>query len=779
MLRSSIAIGRLMKADPRVPASLLFLLARAIAASFIGLRLPALFRLPNGSRMPFTGAAPGPDTGLPNTRLALRTGPIANFGPGLLLGICYALAPQVSLLAQPNIPMLDEGKGLIHLDVSVTNAEGEPVSGLSREQFEVLDEGVPQKILSFHAFSEKAAGPQPPGRVILFLDTLCRGYASCMSITDASRAQAGIDAFLKQNSGRLHYPVSVFGISDDGLWTLPHHDTADGLSLASDLSSGKRIILIHRSNALRSLAFVAAAQRRDRSRAVMLWIGPGCGKGTGIFPVSHNEGQKTFEPIYWFNTLFREARLSIDELPVDELPVDQENICAPGYQLYLDGPRTAHDADDRFLYKKVLAMQSGGGVADGSNDLVAEMNRRLRSVHTYYTLSFDPAIAVQPHEYHRLQVHINAPGLVAHTSASYYDEPFYTDLPRPTVQRVTVQQLDQILSKTNGRGVDGRAGWLFNFELTERLSLTRLSALTATYRSGVLQQALVAMGDLSAFLTPPPAEIPDQPAPDDAAKRRMMDLAKDYLEKTIAKLPDFYATRTTVLYEETPQFDIGESPSGSQPLRAVDQSKARVLYRNGDEVVESRDAERNDTGGPRLTTHGTFGPILAELRSAMETPGAMQWVRWESSPEGRRGVFEFEVPQAKSAYFEGGCCLPDAGGEDSFRIQAGYRVEMAIDPQDGAILRLQQQFDMREYVPMDRDEVVIDYAPVNIGGKIYLCPVRSVSVARGRSVISLKMWDQSFLSYGPYTTKMNDMRFSNYHVFRAESHILPGLTPDN
>ena len=70
-----------------------------------------------------------------------------------------ASSPQVQETAQPTTPMLDEGKGLIHLDVSVTKADGEPVSGLSREDFELLDEGLPQKILSFHAFSEQSAGP--------------------------------------------------------------------------------------------------------------------------------------------------------------------------------------------------------------------------------------------------------------------------------------------------------------------------------------------------------------------------------------------------------------------------------------------------------------------------------------------------------------------------------------------------------------------------------------------------------------------------------------------
>ncbi len=669
--------------------------------------------------------------------------------------------------------MLDEGKGLIHLDVSVTKADGEPVSGLSREDFELLDEGLPQKIMSFHGFSGQSAGPEPPVQIILFLDTLCRIYPHCMSQAEALGAQGAIEAFVAQDNGHLYQPVSVFGISDDGLWTLPHHDSTDGNSLASDLSSSKRIFLNRRPDALRALAFIAAAQRRKRGRKVMLWIGPGCGKGTGIFPADRDEGRRTFDPIYWFTTLFREARMSIDELPVD-----QEGTCAPGYQIYLNRPRTVHDANDRFLYKKVLAIQSGGSVANDTNDLVAEMNRCLRRSLNFYTLSFDPPVAVQLHAYHSLQVRVDTPGSVAHTNTGYYDEPFYSDQPNPAVQRVTVAQLDQLLSGTNIREIDGRAERLSKLELTERLSLAHLSALTVDFRNRTFQQTLDAVADLSAFLGPPPGEIPKEAAPDAAAKQHMLVLVKDYLERTISKLPDFYATRTAVRYEEMPELDNGKSSAGSQPLRVVELSKARVLYRDGDEVVESQGSEPNVSSDRGLTTHGTFGPILGDVRRAVEAPDRMKWVRWESGPEGRRGVFEFEIPAAESTYFEGGCCLPDADGENSFRIQAGYRGEIAINPEDGTIFRLQQQFDMQGYVPMDRDEVLIDYGPVTIGGKTYFCPVRSVSLARGRSIISLKEWDQSFLSYGPYSTKMNDMRFSNYHVFRAESRMLPGFKTD-
>jgi predicted transcriptional regulator len=135
MLRSSISIGRFMNVDLRVHLSFLLLLiisvgfsifengsalrgvalwlamcsavlvrevARSIAATYVGLRLRALFLLPIGGLMAFSTSSQSGSTPEANTRLLMLTGPIANFGVGLLLlGTSYGLEPHVSLLAQP------------------------------------------------------------------------------------------------------------------------------------------------------------------------------------------------------------------------------------------------------------------------------------------------------------------------------------------------------------------------------------------------------------------------------------------------------------------------------------------------------------------------------------------------------------------------------------------------------------------------------------------------------------------------------------------------------
>jgi len=134
MLRYSIPIGRIMNVDLRVHISFLLLLiisigfslytsgaasrgimlwlalcsavlvreiARAIAATYVGLRLRALFLLPVGGLMAFSTSSntTTPDA---NSRVLMLTGPIANFAVALiLLGTSYALVPDVSLIQQP------------------------------------------------------------------------------------------------------------------------------------------------------------------------------------------------------------------------------------------------------------------------------------------------------------------------------------------------------------------------------------------------------------------------------------------------------------------------------------------------------------------------------------------------------------------------------------------------------------------------------------------------------------------------------------------------------
>ena len=222
-------------------------------------------------------------------------------------------------------------------------------------------------------------------------------------------------------------------------------------------------------------------------------------------------------------------------------------------------------------------MQSGGRVLGSSpgNDLISQIDDCIQEGRAFYTLSFNPSHADRPAECHSLQVQIGQPGLTGRTNTGYYDQPFHSDRPNLAARRVTVEQLDHVLAAAGNESDADLARQLSSLELNERLSAQKLSSWTASLRGKKARQALVALADVSAFLDPPAAEIPRDAAPDLTAQRVIVSLAVDYLNKTITKLPNFYATRTTVRYEETPQYFDASTPVDYQQLHAAASPKQR------------------------------------------------------------------------------------------------------------------------------------------------------------------------------------------------------------
>ena len=99
---------------------------------------------------------------------------------------------------------------------------------------------------------------------------------------------------------------------------------------------------------------------------------------------------------------------------------------------------------------------------------------------------------------------------------------------------------------------------------------------------------MTADADLSIALPPPRDEIVNRPPPPVDEQRAILRRAIDYLQNAIPKLPDFYALRNTVRYEEPAGSDheSWKMPHQDQTLHFATGQHATVLYRNGHEVVE-------------------------------------------------------------------------------------------------------------------------------------------------------------------------------------------------
>jgi hypothetical protein len=82
--------------------------------------------------------------------------------------------------------------------------------------------------------------------------------------------------------------------------------------------------------------------------------------------------------------------------------------------------------------------------------------------------------------------------------------------------------------------------------------------------------------------------------------------------------------------------------------------------------------------------------------------------------------------------------------------------------------------DLEPRLPLEVSDIMVQYGPETIGGNPYICPVRSVSLWRGRRNVRVNEWGKSFKVYGPFETMLDDVSFSDYHMFRGEAHILTG-----
>jgi VWFA-related protein len=703
-------------------------------------------------------------------------------------------------------------EGLIHLDVAATDHEGKPFSGLAEKDFALLDNGVPQKIVSFAASNQATDENERLTEVMLVLDEVNLSPVQLKLVKDESIK------FLRQNGGHLGQSTSIYWFTTSGLYASAT-PTTDGNALAEDVAyhrSPRTILAIPRSRdpfmtaeservarwerSLRALYAIAVGRRGDPGRKLLVWTGFG-------WPVVHRQEEykdTAFSSLVELSTRIREARMVISEVTARTEPA------APSfndfYKDYLAGVRAPSELEEPgarapsgveepgvhpFIHfaLPVLAIQSGGLVLDPVSDISRAIEDCVEDARVFYTMSFDPPTATRPDEYHDLKVQIGAPGLSARTNTGYYDQPVFYDQPRFPARRVSVHELQEILDKANDEQDGELAKQLTGLGLSERLNSSLLSLWKNRLRGKKSIAALVALADESAFLDPPAAEILSDPAPDLETQRQMISRTVKYLKEVIPKLPDFFAIRTTTEYEQSSaqKADTWKTAPADQSLREAVTEKATLRYRNG---REEQDAEKKKGSASArkkdLNFTGVFGPILGSvLVDATRGNSILFWSRWVQGERGREAVFGYIVRAENPHYDVTYCCL--VGGR-TFLTSPRYLGELAIDPGTGAILRLTMEAELgwiREpnlnpVLPAKGAAMMVEYGPVEIGGRKYVCPHRSVVIMRVRTVSTLTIWGQTFDTYAPYETLLNDIVYTDYHKFGVEARMLPGfdVVPD-
>ena len=156
------------------------------------------------------------------------------------------------------------------------------MSGLRSNDFALLENGEPNRIISFQASDGSSARAESPASLILVIDMLQ------LPGNLISNELISVETFLRQNDGHLGEPVCIFTMQESGLWQVAEA-SRDGKALASDVAHNTEFRLIRhfatspggRSPAnseppsmrgLEALADIATTERRKPGRKLLLWV---------------------------------------------------------------------------------------------------------------------------------------------------------------------------------------------------------------------------------------------------------------------------------------------------------------------------------------------------------------------------------------------------------------------------------------------------------------------------------------------------------------------------
>jgi VWFA-related protein len=310
----------------------------------------------------------------------------------------------------------------IYLDVVVSPKSGSPVKGLQQSDFTIFDNDVPQTITSFEAVD----GRQARIEVILVL------HAVNIGSLEAAITLEEIKKFLKSDGGHLAYPTAVAILGDKGL-QFPLDFSLDGNAISAALSHST--ISLRSTGSFQAFAQILAAEREKPGRKIVLWVSPGWpplnGLGTAHEAKLRQMQEEVFGNIVEVSTQLREGRITLYSLDPSALGSLEMGLTDPPTvhlrppdNVYVAGAYKPSDVEPGDLTLETIATQSGGSALHPGNDLASALRKCVADAEAYYEISFDPTITTQPNEYHRLEIHVAKPGLVARTRQGFYSRPW-------------------------------------------------------------------------------------------------------------------------------------------------------------------------------------------------------------------------------------------------------------------------------------------------------------------------------------------------------------------
>jgi len=351
-----------------------------------------------------------------------------------LLGLLFG----VDVRAQQQLPngTLRVQSQLVVLDVVVTDASGQIVSGLGPDAFHVYENGVEQRIR--HLESPQPASQLPPvstldrfGRpdwreaalTLLVLDEMDTPFEE----TAYSREQ--LAKYLRSQPATLRQPTSLMWLNDAGLQSGADL-TTDREALLAALERHKATLpgkltrgagVEELSASLSALQQIALSSRGNKGRKQIIWVGrsfPGV-DGTMF---SQKQRDLLHEAISSTTNLLLQSRAVIYVIDPSINVAEHEQVLsgvdAPG----LVTPYAPEDPFSTGFSFMRYVEQTGGKYFYGRNDVHNEIQESIDRGRSFYTLSYVPSATINDAAYRKVDVRMADPSLVVQAKHGYYPQ---------------------------------------------------------------------------------------------------------------------------------------------------------------------------------------------------------------------------------------------------------------------------------------------------------------------------------------------------------------------
>jgi VWFA-related protein len=337
--------------------------------------------------------------------------------------------PARSQNANPATATLRVASNLVFLDLTVIDRKGKPVvTGLTKGDFTITENGKPQRIFSFDAPVTGAKTAEGAPATILVLDLMNTTSA------DSAYARDSIRRYLALQPQRLPSPTELMVLNNttldlvqaytrsrgDLVVALNHVPPAKPYKLGSQEFGSEAWLGQRLSQSIEALQQIALQNEGLPGRKNILWVGYG-GPGIGIDPADPRYDKELRFYAHGTTNMLVDARISLFLIRPglqgagnpDVLRLEGESGQA-GAELY------GVDPFAETINFGLFINGTGGRLFSQRNDDDIAMTEAQELGSNYYTLTYQPKTGEDNGEFRKIEVVLRDPNLRAVTKTGYY-----------------------------------------------------------------------------------------------------------------------------------------------------------------------------------------------------------------------------------------------------------------------------------------------------------------------------------------------------------------------